>query len=109
VNERPVDRGWHFADASFGDSLVENSTKKNLILGSGYVTKWYQSMVTTLGLIGLMNELRINSVRSTPTRSNSPNLTLLSRIKNLENENPTVYACERIMNLCANYKNEFNS
>jgi hypothetical protein len=52
-------------------------------------------MVTTLGLIGLMHESRINLVRSTPMRSNFPDLTLLSRIKNLENENPTMYASER--------------
>jgi hypothetical protein len=28
----------------------------------GGVTNWYQSMVTTLGLLGLMNELRRNSI-----------------------------------------------
>ena len=52
-----------------GILIVEKSTKK-FDLRSGYVTKWYQSMVTTLGLIGLMHELRISSVRSTPTKSN---------------------------------------
>jgi hypothetical protein len=35
---------------------------KNLGCRSGYVTNWYQSMVTTLGLLGLMNELRRNSI-----------------------------------------------
>jgi hypothetical protein len=38
---------------------------------SGCVTNWYQSMVTTLGLLGLMNELRRDSIRSTVKRSNS--------------------------------------
>jgi hypothetical protein len=37
---------------------------------SGVVTKWYQSMVTTLGLIGLTHESFINLVRNTPMRSN---------------------------------------
>jgi hypothetical protein len=40
------------------------------LLCSGNVTKWYQSMVTTLGLIGIMHGSRINSIRSTPMRSN---------------------------------------
>jgi hypothetical protein len=66
-----------------------------LIYDSGCVTKWYQSMVTTLGLTGLMHQShqsRINLVRNTPMRS-TPDLTILSRIKNLEYEHPTVYAC----------------
>ena len=37
---------------------------------SGCVTKWYQSMVTTLGLIGLMHESLRNLVRNTPMKSN---------------------------------------
>jgi hypothetical protein len=36
----------------------------------GCATNWYQSMVTTLGLLGLMNELCRDSVRRTPKRSN---------------------------------------
>jgi hypothetical protein len=43
---------------------------KFLNYDSGCVTKWYQSMVTTLGLIGLMHESLINLVRNTPMRSN---------------------------------------
>jgi hypothetical protein len=33
---------------------VRQRTRKFFDLGSGCVTKWYQSMVTTLGLIGLV-------------------------------------------------------
>jgi hypothetical protein len=44
-------------------SLEEKTKKKeNLSCRSGCVTNWYQSMVTTLGLLGLMNELRRNSI-----------------------------------------------
>jgi hypothetical protein len=35
---------------------------KNLGCRSGCVTNWYQSMVTILGLLGLMNELHRNSI-----------------------------------------------
>jgi hypothetical protein len=38
------------------------------------VTNWYQSMVTTLGLLGLMNELRRSSVQNTLKKSNPPYL-----------------------------------
>jgi hypothetical protein len=41
-------------------SLEEKT--KNLGCPSGYVTNWYQSMVTTLGLLGLMDELHRNSI-----------------------------------------------
>jgi hypothetical protein len=41
---------------------LEEKTKKNFSRRSGCVTNWYQSMVTTLGLLGLMNELRRNSI-----------------------------------------------
>jgi hypothetical protein len=44
--------------------------RKILLCHSGCVTNWYQSMVTTLGLLGLMNELRRSSIRNTPKRSN---------------------------------------
>jgi hypothetical protein len=40
---------------------LEEKTKK-FSCHSGCVTNWYQSMVTTLGLLGLMNELRRNSI-----------------------------------------------
>jgi hypothetical protein len=44
-------------------SLEEKTKKiKNLSCCSGCMKKWYQSMVTTLGLLGLMNELRRNSI-----------------------------------------------
>jgi hypothetical protein len=52
-----------------GSSPIEDQ-KKKIDLGSGYVTKWYQSMVTTLGLIELMHKSRIILVRNTPMRSN---------------------------------------
>jgi hypothetical protein len=51
---------------------IEHSltSRKSLIFGRGYVTKWYQSMVTTLSLIGLMHKFHISFVRTTPTKSN---------------------------------------
>ena len=40
-------------------SLEEKTKEKeNISCRSGCVTNWYQSMVTALGLLGLMNELR---------------------------------------------------
>jgi hypothetical protein len=59
-------------------------------------------MVTTLSLIGLMHQSRINPVRNTPMRSNPPDLTILTRIKNLEYENPTVYTNERSYEIMCN-------
>ena len=59
---------------------------KNLLCHSGCVTNWYQSMVTTLGLLGLMNELRRSFVWNTPKRSNPyinlPNQKMKLRMKN---------------------------
>jgi hypothetical protein len=37
---------------------LEEKTKKKFSCRSGCVTNWYQSMVTTLGLLGLMYESR---------------------------------------------------
>ena len=66
-----LDRGLAFLPLqALGILIIEKSTK-NFDYGSGYVTKWYQSMVATLGLIGLMHESCINRVRSTSMRNNS--------------------------------------
>jgi hypothetical protein len=52
--------------------IVEKLMKKS-IFHSGYVTNWYQSMVTTLDLLGLMNELHISSIWNTLKKSNPLN------------------------------------
>jgi hypothetical protein len=54
----------------YGRLISKILKKKKKKIDSGCVTKWYQSMVTTLGLIGLMHESLINLVRNTPMRSN---------------------------------------
>jgi hypothetical protein len=46
---------------NLGILSLEEKTK-NLVYRSGCVKNWYQSMVTTLGLLGLMNE----SCKKTP-------------------------------------------
>ena len=47
--------------------------KKKKYAYRGCVTKWYQSMVTTLGLLGLMNRLCRDSIQSTPkTKKSNP-------------------------------------
>ena len=43
---------------------------ENFDFCSGCVTNWYQSMVTTLGLLALMNELHRRSVWNTLKKSN---------------------------------------
>jgi hypothetical protein len=40
----------------------EKKKEKNLSCHSGCVTNWYQSTVTTLGLLGLMDEFHRNSI-----------------------------------------------
>jgi hypothetical protein len=60
-------------------------------------------MVTTLGLLGLMNELRRSSIRSTPKRSN-PYLNPLNQKVKVKNENSyCVCACEKY-ELCTGYE-----
>jgi hypothetical protein len=56
-----------------GNSIPQRKEEKaeNFKFRSGCVRNWYQSMVTTLDLFGLMNELRRSSVRNTPKRSNT--------------------------------------
>jgi hypothetical protein len=46
----------------FCSSKKIRKEKENLSCRSGCVTNWYQSMVTTLGLLGFMNELHKNSI-----------------------------------------------
>ena len=72
---RYLTRGWHFTNAGFLEisHLWEINPKFFLNYDSGCVTKWYQSMVTTLDLTGLMHQShqsRINLVRNTPIWSN---------------------------------------
>ena len=55
----------------FYSSVKIRKNLNNLRSRSGYVTNWYQSMVTTLGLLGLMNGLRRDSIQSVVKRSNS--------------------------------------
>jgi hypothetical protein len=62
----------HVAEPQGGARVIDRWTRveKILLCRSGCVTNWYQSMVTTLGLLGLMNELRRSSVRNTLKKSN---------------------------------------
>jgi hypothetical protein len=54
------------------DEIVEGKQKKNenydappykRVVRGGCVTNWYQSMVTALGLFGLMDELHKNHIK----------------------------------------------
>jgi hypothetical protein len=50
--------------------LILEILTKDFVFLSGYVTNWYQSMVTKLALLGLMNELHRSSVQNTLKKSN---------------------------------------
>ena len=56
------DRGWKSLEEQNGietpnEGIDSPKKRENLIPHRGCVTNWYQSMVTTLGLLGLMREL----------------------------------------------------
>jgi hypothetical protein len=55
------DHGWKSLEEQNGietpnEGIDSPKKRKNLIPHHGCVTNWYQSMVTTLGLLGLMHE-----------------------------------------------------